>query len=120
MKKGSLIGVEGRIQTSSFEGQDGKRVYSTDVVADSIQFLEPRSEGGQGQPNNNAPQQQYQAPSQQNQHSYQQPSQQYQPPSQQSQPTYNQTQQNYSRVDEDPFANSVGPIPVSEDDLPFD
>ena len=42
MKKGSLIGVEGRIQTGSFEGQDGKRVYTTDVVADSVQFLEPR------------------------------------------------------------------------------
>ena len=28
-------------------------------------------------------------------------------------------QQNYTRVDEDPFANSNGPIEVSEDDLPF-
>lgn len=43
MKKGSLIGVDGRIQTGSFEGQDGKRVYTTDVVADSVQFLEPRN-----------------------------------------------------------------------------
>jgi single-strand DNA-binding protein len=52
MKKGSLIGVEGRIQTGSFEGQDGKRVYTTDVVADSVQFLEPRnSGGGSGMPN---------------------------------------------------------------------
>lgn len=40
-RKGNLIGVEGRIQTGSYEGQDGKRVYTTDVVADSIQFLEP-------------------------------------------------------------------------------
>ena len=30
-----------------------------------------------------------------------------------------QNQQNYTRVDEDPFANSKGPIEVSEDDLPF-
>lgn len=43
MKKGNLIGVEGRLQTGSFEGQDGKRVYTTDVVADSVQFLEPRT-----------------------------------------------------------------------------
>lgn len=31
----------------------------------------------------------------------------------------NSPQQNYTRVDEDPFANSKGPIEVSEDDLPF-
>ncbi|MER2005861.1 MAG: single-stranded DNA-binding protein [Psychrobacillus sp.] len=43
LKKGSLAGVEGRIQTGSYEGQDGKRVFTTDVVADSVQFLEPRS-----------------------------------------------------------------------------
>ncbi|MEK9196867.1 single-stranded DNA-binding protein [Ureibacillus sp. FSL E2-3493] len=48
MKKGNLIGVEGRIQTGSFEGQDGNRVYTTDVVADSIQFLEPRSNNSDG------------------------------------------------------------------------
>ncbi len=50
LKKGSLCGIEGRIQTGSFEGTDGKRVYTTEVVADSVQFLEPRSsstEGGQ-------------------------------------------------------------------------
>lgn len=42
LKKGSLAGVEGRIQTGSYEGQDGKRVYTTEVVCDSVQFLEPR------------------------------------------------------------------------------
>jgi single-strand DNA-binding protein len=50
LKKGSLAGVEGRIQTGSFEGQDGKRVYTTDVVCDSVQFLEPRQQGGTQQP----------------------------------------------------------------------
>jgi single-strand DNA-binding protein len=43
LKKGSLAGVEGRIQTGSYEGTDGKRVYTTEVVADSVQFLEPKS-----------------------------------------------------------------------------
>lgn len=53
MKKGSLIGLEGRIQTGSYEGQDDKRVFTTDVVADSIQFLEPRnSTGGSQGPSN--------------------------------------------------------------------
>ncbi len=49
MKKGNLIGLEGRIQTGSYEGQDGKRVYTTAVVADSIQFLEPRNGTGGSQ-----------------------------------------------------------------------
>ncbi|MEK9200204.1 single-stranded DNA-binding protein [Ureibacillus sp. 179-F W5.1 NHS] len=124
MKKGSLIGVEGRIQTGSFEGQDGKRVYTTDVVADSVQFLEPRNTGGgAGMPN-----QQYggrpQYGGNQPAYSTSQPNQQFGSAEQdpfasypQAQPSGNQ--QNYTRVDEDPFASSKGPIEVSEDDLPF-
>ena len=51
LKKGSLIGVEGRIETGSFQGQDGQMRYTTDVVADSVQFLEPKSANpGGGQP----------------------------------------------------------------------
>ena len=41
--KGSLVGVEGRIQTRSYDDQNGKRVYVTEVVADSVQFLESKS-----------------------------------------------------------------------------
>ena len=41
--KGSLIAVEGRIQTGSYE-KDGQRVYTTDVVADNVQFLESKSQ----------------------------------------------------------------------------
>lgn len=40
--KGSLVGVEGRIQTRNYDDQSGKRVYITEVVADSVQFLEPK------------------------------------------------------------------------------
>lgn len=43
LKKGSLVGIDGKLQTRSFDGQDGKRVYITEVVADSVQFLEPRN-----------------------------------------------------------------------------
>lgn len=46
LKKGSLAGVDGRIQTRNYDGQDGKRVYVTEVVAESVQFLEPRKDGG--------------------------------------------------------------------------
>ena len=41
-KKGSLIGVEGRIQTRSYDDRSGKRVYVTEVVVDNVQFLEPK------------------------------------------------------------------------------
>lgn len=47
LKKGSLAGVDGRLQTRSYEGQDGKRVYITEVQAESVQFLEPRSNDNQ-------------------------------------------------------------------------
>ncbi len=48
LKKGSLAGVDGRIQTRSYEGQDGKRIYVTEVVAESVQFLEPKNNQSNG------------------------------------------------------------------------
>jgi len=48
LKKGSLIGVEGRIETGSYQAQDGQMRYTTDVIADSVQFLEPRGAQGAG------------------------------------------------------------------------
>ena len=54
-KKGNLIGIDGRIQTRNYEGQDGKRVYVTEIVADSVQFLEfNKNEGNNSQSNQNA------------------------------------------------------------------
>ncbi|MGX8833997.1 single-stranded DNA-binding protein [Amedibacillus sp. YH-ame6] len=41
--KGALIGVEGRIQTRSYDGSDGKKVFITEVVAESVQFLDTKS-----------------------------------------------------------------------------
>ena len=43
VSKGSLVAVEGRIQTGSYE-KDGQRIYTTDVVADNVQFLESKSQ----------------------------------------------------------------------------
>lgn len=43
-KKGNLIGIDGRIQTRSYEGNDGKRRYVTEVIAESVQFLEPKKD----------------------------------------------------------------------------
>lgn len=39
-KKGSLIGVQGRIQTRNYENQQDQKVYVTEVVAESIDLLE--------------------------------------------------------------------------------
>ncbi len=40
LNKGKLVGINGRIQTGSYDDKDGKRVYTTDVVASSVEFLE--------------------------------------------------------------------------------
>jgi single-strand DNA-binding protein len=98
MKKGSLIGVDGRIQTRSFDNQEGNRVFITEVVADSVQFLESRGSsqdrGSQPgyQPNQNPPQDN----------------------------NYNKPNDNYNKPNnDDPFANNGQPIDLSDDDLPF-
>lgn len=46
-RKGTLIGVTGRIQTRSYDNQQGQRVYVTEVVAESFTFLEKKAESGQ-------------------------------------------------------------------------
>ncbi|HWO78188.1 MAG TPA: single-stranded DNA-binding protein [Bacillus sp. (in: firmicutes)] len=51
-KKGSLVGVIGKIQTRFYENQEGKRVYVTEVVADSIQFIDTRSSKQSREPAN--------------------------------------------------------------------
>lgn len=48
-KKGALIGITGRIQTRSYENQQGQRVYVTEVVADGFQLLESRKDREAGQ-----------------------------------------------------------------------
>ena len=44
MKKGSQLGLTGRIQTRSYENNEGKRVYVTEVVADQVAFLDSRND----------------------------------------------------------------------------
>ncbi|MDP4161510.1 MAG: single-stranded DNA-binding protein [Bacillota bacterium] len=106
LKKGSLAGVDGRVQTRNYDGQDGKRVYVTEILAESVQFLEPKSSSGNRNDND-----QYGAPREQgnpfgNSNQNQRPN------------PNNNNNQGYTRVDEDPFAGS-GQIDISDDDLPF-
>ena len=87
--KGSLVAIEGRIQTRNYDGVDGKKVYVTEVVADSVQFLESRS---QSQNRASSAPQEF---------------------SEQDIPPVT------TDVEEDPFANFGSEIEISDDDLPF-
>lgn len=65
--KGSLVGIEGRIQTRNYENQQGTRVYVTEVVVDNFSLLEPKSanDGRQSQPSNYGGQNNFNAPNNQ-------------------------------------------------------
>ena len=91
-KKGSLIGVTGRIQTRSYDNQQGQRVYVTEVVADTFEMLESRS-----------------VRERQSSGSYNQQSQNYSAPT--------NSVPDFSR-DENPFG-ATNPLDISDDDLPF-
>jgi single-strand DNA-binding protein len=112
LKKGSLAGVDGRIQTRNYEGQDGKRVYVTEVQAESVQFLEPKnaSSGGGRSDNDHfgapprEPQGNPYGGGNQNQRQYQN--------------NNNNNNKGFTKVDDDPFAGN-GQIDISDDDLPF-
>lgn len=58
LSKGSLAGVDGRIQSRSYENNEGRRVFVTEVVADNVQFMDSKGSNQQ----NNQSQQQGQAP----------------------------------------------------------
>ncbi|MCL1912369.1 MAG: single-stranded DNA-binding protein [Eubacteriaceae bacterium] len=50
LHKGNLVSVRGRIETRSYDGNDGVRRYVTEIVADEVNFLTPRSEQQQQAP----------------------------------------------------------------------
>ncbi len=102
LKKGSLAGVDGRLQTRSYENNQGQRVYVTEVMAESVQFLEPK---GKGHTQEN---QQQQSNGYSNDYQYNsEPS-----------PTRNNTRR-LRGYDDDPFANDGTPLDINDDDLPF-
>lgn len=101
-RKGTLLGVTGRIQTRSYDNQQGQRVYVTEVVAENFQLLESRSTSDQRQQNtNNSNDQGQNARSNQNGKNNSS--------TQNSMPNFNR--------DTDPFSGSS--INIGDDDLPF-
>lgn len=48
--KGMRIGLNGRIQTGSYTNKDNKKVYTTDVVAENVEFVESKGSGEQAAP----------------------------------------------------------------------
>lgn len=101
--KGSLVGIDGRIQTRTYENKQGQRVYVTEINVDSFSLLEPRQENNQ-QPNNN--------------HSSQVPNNNARNATSNS-PRQNQNaQSNYGNQNND-FGNGGQSIDLADDELPF-
>lgn len=101
IKQGTKIALVGRIQTGSYEKQDGTKVYTTDVVVEEVEFAESKKASGQ----------QGQAPVQQ---AYAQPQQGFAPQQAPSQPQYQQ--QTFNQAVSDGFMN---PDAGSDEGLPF-
>ena len=56
--KGSLVGVEGRLRSRSYDNAQGQRVFVVEVVCDSVQFLETKSQRERMQAQSSQPQMQ--------------------------------------------------------------
>ncbi|RXK18566.1 single-stranded DNA-binding protein [Macrococcus sp. DPC7161] len=112
LSKGSLAGVDGRLQSRSYDNQEGRRVYVTEVVCDSVQFLEPKGANQNRQSSDNS----YDDYSSYDTGNY---------GAAQGQNNYQQNQNQQSNASSsqpsnaNPFANATGPIDISDDDLPF-
>lgn len=50
LKKGRQVAVTGRIQTGSYKNRDGQNVYTTEVVADRVEFLGGNNQDTKAQP----------------------------------------------------------------------
>ena len=95
LSKGSLAGVDGRIQSRSYENQEGRRIFVTEVVCDSVQFQRSQNNNFQDYGQGFGGQQSGQNTS------------------------YNNNNSSNSNQSDNPFANANGPIDISDDDLPF-
>lgn len=109
--KGALVGIDGHIQTRTYDNKDGKRVYVTEVVADDFSLLEPKG---------TAPQDSTQSAPQQSAGNYTQSAQNAtQAPQKAATPRNSMAPFSDSDKPLDPFASNGKQIDISDDDLPF-
>lgn len=103
--KGSLVGIDGRIQTRNYENQNGQKVYVTEIVVDSFSLLESKKDRLAN--NNSGIDNNYGANSNNNGFS--------------NNTTGNNYTNNSSNESQapDPFAESGDSIDITDDDLPF-
>lgn len=103
--KGSLVGIDGRIQTRSYENKSGQKVYVTEIVVDSFSLLESKKDRLAN--NNSGTDNNYDANSNNNGFS-----------NNTTGTNYTNSSSNESQAP-DPFAGSGDSIDITEDDLPF-
>lgn len=105
--KGSLVGIDGRIQTRSYDNKDGQRVYVTEVVVDNFALLESRKDREARGQNGGYTPNSGNAGSQLNNF-----------PNNGGSQGNSQTNNNQNNS-QDPFSGSGDTIDISDDDLPF-
>lgn len=122
--KGSLVGIDGRIQSRSYENQQGQRVYVTEVVVDNFALLDSRNsgssqQGGQfgGQAAPGQGQGSYQGGQQNNGYGNNRPAQ--NAPQSGSNNPQKPTGPGSNGNNDDPFQDNGKPVDISDDDLPF-
>ena len=103
--KGSLVGIDGRIQTRSYENKSGQKVYVTEIVVDSFSLLESKKDRLAN--NNSGTDNNYGANSNNNGFS-----------NNTTGTNYTNSSNNESQAP-DPFAESGDSIDITDDDLPF-
>lgn len=106
-RKGTLLGVTGRIQTRNYENQQGQRVYVTEVVCENFQLLESRSASEQRQTTGGAPM----GGQQSNNYNANQGFNQSPSSANNGMPEFDRSM--------DPFGSEGTTIDISDDDLPF-
>ena len=94
LTQGSQVAIDGRIQTRSYDDNEGKKRYVTEVVADNVEFLGTKNSNGNAATNTST-----------------------------AEPTPydfgNQTESKGTDVDSNPFADFGSNIEISDDELPF-
>ena len=127
--KGSLVGIDGRLQTRNYENQQGQRVYVTEVVVENFSLLESRAESekrNSGAGSNQAPSynnnnnQSSQSPfGNNNNNNYGNNAGNSNFDNSNNNSNNNNQSNNSNNNSGDPFANNSKPIDISDDDLPF-